>query len=79
MPHGRGPAGSLTSGLQDACIQPRGTTDVLRALQMERNLARFTLQEVKQSVAADALASSHALQELRATMLRGKSASEVSL
>ncbi len=46
---------------------------------MERNLARHTLQEVKQSVAADVMASSQTLQELRATMLRDKSATEVSL
>ena len=54
-------------------------TDVLRAMQMERNLARLQLQEVKQSVAAAAMASAHALQELRATTLRDRSANEVSL
>ncbi|CAL5223363.1 g5867 [Coccomyxa viridis] len=48
----------------------------IKKLQMERNLARHTLQEVKQSVAADVMASSQTLQELRATMLRDKSATE---
>lgn len=47
-------------------------------VQMERNLARHMLLEVKQSVAADEMARAHSLQELKASLMRDKSASEVS-
>ena len=70
----------MPKGLQLLYIWALGSMlSALRALQTERNLARHMLQEVKQCVAADVMASSQTLQELRATMLRDKSATEVSL
>ena len=44
---------------------------------MERNLARHMLQEVKQAVAADEMARAHSVSELKVTLMRDKSASEV--
>ena len=45
--------------------------------QMDRNLARHVLQEVKQAVAADEMERAHSVQELKLSLMRDKSATEV--
>ena len=47
-------------------------------MQVERNLADYTLQLVKDFMPADVMASSQALQEGREMMLRDTSVTEVS-
>ena len=44
---------------------------------MDRNLARHMLQEVKQAVAADEMERAHSVQELKLSLMRDKSVTEV--
>ena len=53
------------------------SSHVTPVMQMERNLARHMLQEVKQAVTANEMARANSLQELKTTLMRDKSASEV--